>query len=80
LDGLGGDGGENGMALGKEGVEGSSEAVVVEEVSGDVPEVVGSGARGPVGDVDEGGGLAESRREEEAEDTAVREGELRVWG
>jgi hypothetical protein len=59
LDGLGGDGGKDGMALGEESVECSSEAVIVERIGWDVPEEVGAGAVGPGGNVDEGSGLAQ---------------------
>src|SRR5581483_11464870 len=63
VDGLRRDGGQDGMALAEEGVEGSSQAVVVETVGGDVPEEVGSGIGGPGGDVDESGGSAETGSE-----------------
>jgi len=63
---------------GEEGVEGTAEAVVVETLGGDVPEEVGGGGLGPGGDVDQGGRLAEACREEEAEDAAVGELQLRV--
>ena len=71
---------EDGVALGEEGVQGSAQAVIVEAVGGDVPEEVGPGAFGPGGDVDEGGGLAESGGEQEAQDAAVGEGQLRIRG
>ena len=77
-DGLGGDGGLDGVALGEEGVECPAEAVIVEAFGGNVPEEVGPGALCPRGDVDESGGLAEPGGEQEAEDAAVGEGELRV--
>jgi len=78
-DGLGSDGGQDGMALGEEGIECSSEAIIVEAECGDVPEEVSPGALGPVGYVDECGGLAEPGGEQEAEDATVREGQLGVW-
>jgi hypothetical protein len=62
--------------LGKEGVEGASEPVIVEAVGGDVPKVFGPSALGPGGDVDESGGLAESGCEQKAEDAPVRESAL----
>jgi hypothetical protein len=78
VDSLGGDGGQDGVALAEEGVEGSSQAVVVEGVGGDVPEKVGSGISGPGRYVNEGSRLAESGGEQEAEDLTVGEGQLRV--
>lgn len=63
MESLSGDGGQDGVTLGEEGVEGASEAVVVEGVGGDVPEEVGCGIGGPGRDVDEGGGLTESGSE-----------------
>ena len=47
VDGLGGDGGLDGVALGEEGVEGSAQAVIVEAVGGDVPEEVRPGVVRP---------------------------------
>ena len=78
VDGLGGDGGEDGVALGEEGVECPAQAVIVEAVGGDVPEEVSPGALGPGGDVDEGGGLAQPGGEQEAEDASVGESQLRI--
>ena len=78
VDGLGSDGGLDGVALAEEGVECPPQAVIVEAVGGDVPEEVGPGTIGPRGDVDEGGGLAESGGEQETEDAAVGEGQLRI--
>jgi hypothetical protein len=79
VDGLGGYGSQDGVALGEEGVERPPQAVIVETVGGDVPEEVGPGAIGPRGDVDEGGGLAKSGSEEEAENAAVGVSQLRIW-
>jgi hypothetical protein len=75
---LGSDRGQDGVALGEEGVEGSSQAVIVEAVGGDIPEEVGSGISGPGRYVNEGSRLTESGGEQEAEDLAVGESELRV--
>ena len=47
LNGLGSNGGQNGVTLGEEGVECSSEAVIVEAGGRDVPKEVSSGAFGP---------------------------------
>jgi hypothetical protein len=66
-EGLGGDGGEDGVPLCEEGIEGAAEAVVVEALGGDVPEEVGAGGLGPGGDVNQGGGLAEAGGQEEAD-------------
>src|SRR5262249_32923934 len=77
-NGLGGDGGEDGVALGEKGIEGASQAVIVEAIGGEVPKEVRPGVFGPGGDVEEGGGLAQPGGQEKAEDTAMREGELRV--
>ena len=79
VDGLGSDGGKDGVALSEEGVECSSEAVIVEAVGGDIPEEVRPGAFRPRGDVDEGCGLAEPGGEQEAEDASVGKSQLGVW-
>ena len=65
------------MALGEKGIQGSSQSIIVERVSGDVPEEVCSGAFGPGRDVDEGGGLTEAGSEQEAEDAPV--GKSQLW-
>src|SRR5580704_11411455 len=77
-DGLGSDGGKDGVTLAEEGVECSSQTIIVEAVGGDVPEQVGAGALGPGGDVNESSGLAEPGGEQEAEDSSVGEGQLGV--
>ena len=78
VDGLGSDGGQDGVALAEEGVECSAQTVIVEGRGGDIPEEVGAGAFGPRGDVDECGGLAESGSQQEAEDASVGEGQLGI--
>ena len=80
VEGLGGDGGQDGVALAEEGVESPAQAVVVEGLGGDAPQEVGPGVRSPGRDVDQGGGLAEAGGQQEAEDAAVGEGQLRVRG
>src|SRR5947209_1611002 len=75
-----GDAGEDGVALAKEGVERAAEAVVVELGGRDVPEDVRTGFLRPGGDVDQGGRAGQPRGQEEAEDLAMREFELRVGG
>src|SRR5262249_43302381 len=47
VEGLGGHRGQDGVALAEEGVEGSTEAVVVEAVGGGVPEEISSALGGP---------------------------------
>src|ERR1700676_5103797 len=71
VKGLGSDGGEDGVALGEEGIECAAKAIVVEAGGWDVPEEVGAGVFGPGRDVDEGRGLAQPGGEEKAEDAAV---------
>jgi len=78
VDYLGSNRGLDGVALGEKGVQGSSQAIIVETVRGDVPEVVRPGAFGPRRDVDESGGLTESGSEQEAEDASVGESQLQV--
>src|SRR5262249_25185517 len=80
LDDLGGDSREDRVALGKEGVKGSAQAVVVQALGGDVPEEIGPSVLGPGGEFDEGGGLEERGGEQEAQDGAVGEGELGIGG
>jgi hypothetical protein len=80
VEGPGGDGREDGVALGEEGVEGPAEAVVVEALGREVPKEVGPSLFGPGRDVDQGRGLAQAGREQEAEDLAVGESQLRVRG
>jgi hypothetical protein len=78
MDGLGGDTGEDGVALCEEGVQGSAEAVIIEAVGRDVPQEIGSGFLSPAGNVDERGGVTQARGQKEGEDAAVGESELRV--
>lgn len=68
----------NGMPLVEEGVEGSAQTVVVELVGRDVPQQFRPGFLGPLGDVDQGGGLGEPGRHQQAENIAVRKFELGV--
>ena len=77
---MGGERGEDGVALAEEGIEGPAQAVVVEALGREVPEEVGPAVGGPSGDIDQGGGLAEAGGEQEAEDAAVGESQLRVGG
>src|SRR5262249_36715129 len=67
--GLGGDAGEDGVALAEEGVEGPAEAVVVEAGRRDAPKEIGAGLLCPGGEVAQGGGLAEACGQQQAEDT-----------
>src|SRR5262249_36503297 len=76
---LGGDGGEDGVALAEEGIEGTAEAVVVEAVAGGVPEEGGGGGGGPGGGGGGGGRVAEACGEQQAEDAAVGELPLGIW-
>src|SRR5260370_26689450 len=78
MDGPGGDGGEDGVTLVEEGIQGTPQAIVVEAVGGDVPEEGGTSVFGPGGGVDQGGGLAQPGGEQETQDTPGGEGELRV--
>src|ERR1700730_2138950 len=63
--------GQDGVALGEEGVEGAAEAIVVELVNGDVPEDVGTGAVRPVRDLAEGGWTGKPGGQQQAEDLTV---------
>ena len=76
--GLLGDAGLDGVALVEEGVEGASEAVVVEFVGRDVPEDIGAGFFGPGGDVDEGRGTGQPSGQQKTEDSTM--GELEPAG
>ena len=57
-----------------------TQAIVVEFIGGEVPEDVGAGLLGPGRDIDQSGGLTQSRRHQQAEDLAVGEFELGIWG
>src|ERR1022692_1547131 len=76
--GMHGGGGLNGMPLVEEGVEGSAQTVVVELVGRDVPQQFRPGFLGPLSDVDQGGGLGEPGRQQQAENVAVRKFQLGV--
>jgi hypothetical protein len=80
LQSFGGGAGEDGMTLFEKGVEGTTQAIVVEFIGGEVPEDVGSGLVGPGRDIDQGGGLAQPRRHQQTENLAVGEIELGIWG
>ena len=58
LQGFGGGASEDGMTLFEEGVEGATQAIVVEFIGGEVPEDVGSGLLRPARQIDQGSGLA----------------------
>jgi len=69
---------ENGMTLGKEGVECFAEPIVVEFFSGDVPQELGPGVFGPLGDVDESEWAKHPGGDEDGEDVPVREFRLGI--
>ena len=65
--------GEEGVPLLEEGVESSSEAVIVEFVWGNVPEILHAVFLGPRGDVDESRRARQACGQENGKDGAVRE-------
>jgi hypothetical protein len=73
-----GDTGQDGVTLVVEVIQGPAEAIVVEFVGRDVPEEIGTGALGPVSDIDEGDGLGQACGDEQAEDSAAGELSLRI--
>src|ERR1039457_5177836 len=76
--GMHGGGGVNGVPLVEEGVEGSAQTVVVELVGRDIPQQFRPGFLGPLSDVDQGGGLGEPRRQQQAESVPVQKFRLGV--
>jgi hypothetical protein len=68
------------MTLLEEGIQGASQAVVVELVGGHVPKDVGAGLLGPGGDVDQSAGLTKAGGEQQSQDLAVGEFALGVGG
>ncbi len=75
-----GDLGEDGVAMLEESVEGAGESIIVEFVGGNVAEIFDAMLGGPVGDVDQSGGMIEPSRQEDLEDGAVRELGLGIGG
>jgi hypothetical protein len=78
LQGLGSGTGEDGMAVLEQGVEGTAQAIVVEFVGGEIPEDVGAGPLRLGCEIDQGSGLVQPRGQQQAEDLAVGELQLRV--
>src|SRR5258708_16282322 len=69
---LASDFGEDVLALLEESVEGACESIVVEFVGRNVAEVFDAVFGRPLGDVDQGGGMMESSRQQDTENAAVR--------
>src|ERR1700677_4031961 len=68
--------GEDGVSLREKGVESAAEAIIVELVGGDAPEVLGAGFLGPLSDVNQRQRLRQSRSQEQTQYLAMREFEL----
>ena len=66
------------MTFVEEGIEGSSESIIVEFVGGDIPEQIGGVLVSPIGDVNQGIGLGQPSPDEQFRNIAVREFELRI--
>lgn len=72
--------GQDGAALGEEGIQGAAEAVVIELSGGDLAEQVRAAVLSPGGDVDQGHGVTQAGSEEELQDGGVGELGLGVGG
>src|SRR6202041_1696894 len=65
------DSGEDGVPLVVEGIQGPTEAIVVELVRRDVPEEGGAGSLRPVGDVAQSDGLRQSSGQKQSQKRAI---------
>lgn len=63
--------GKDGVAFFEEGIKGPGQAVVVELIGRDVPEILGAMFAGPVGDVDQRGRRVQTGSQEDFKSGAV---------